>query len=207
MPNDIKVRTHRFNTLKTLINKCEELFELPIFIVAQNWNEWELNNINTISSTITIYNYKNKLGITGARRYLRKHFLESNFDYLVMLDDDAVVLGEKQDALLYLQQIENHPDMYGIFKEQLLKFFAISQYMFEKIDYPSLEAEKGELFEDMYLIKALTKLYPNDVFRFKRYGLRELSNSSCDEYSTWYHKQFDKHMIGDKTRSKIRALK
>ena len=89
---------------------------------------------------------------------------------------------------------------------QLLKLFAISRTVYQLVDFPDLEAGKGEFFEDMYLIMSLNKKYPDKKFIFKRYGINESSNSSSDPLSTWYHKQFIKRNMGDRTREMIRNL-
>ena len=36
-------------------------------------------------------------------------FLELDYDYLIMLDDDAELIGTKQDAQKYLTQIDQNP--------------------------------------------------------------------------------------------------
>lgn len=99
-----------------------------------------------------------KLGITGARKKLREIFLDSEYDYMIMLDDDAKLVGTQEDANVYIHQIHSHPGArYGIYKTYLLKLFAISKDMFKEIDYPDGDAENGDFFEDMYLIMALEK--------------------------------------------------
>lgn len=206
LPDDPEVRQKRLNKLNTLVTKCDELFKLPIIIIAQNWKN--LDNISHLkNSTLIIYKYNNPLGITGARRALRNKFIGSQFDYLIMLDDDSELSGTEHGAKDYLDQIRNHPGMYGIFKSMLLKLFAISKEMYQLIDFPDLEAGRGEFFEDMYLIMALNKKYPQKKFTFNKTGqINESSNSSSDPLSTWYHRQYTKRQMGDRTRSMIRSL-
>ncbi|MBQ6628015.1 MAG: hypothetical protein IJH65_04285 [Methanobrevibacter sp.] len=36
LPDDPEVRQKRLNKLNTLVTKCDELFKLPIIIIAQN---------------------------------------------------------------------------------------------------------------------------------------------------------------------------
>lgn len=204
LPDESSDRNVRLSRLHSLLIKCDSIFKKDIVIIAQNWHDVTLPKLQ--HTNITIYKYPNKLGITGARIKLREKFLASKYDYLIMLDDDADVKGTELDGLLYLQQIEAHPGMYGVFKELLLKFFAISKEMYSKIEFPKLEAEKGEIFEDMYLIMALNKKYPDKKYVFKRNGLDDISNSGSDKYSTWYRRQFNKRNIGDKTRAMIRNL-
>lgn len=199
-PDDDK-REIRIERAKKVIEDCNKLFDLPIIIVAQNWKGVMLYDDN-----LHIHRY-DKLGITGARKELRKLFLDSEYDYMIMLDDDAKLVGTRSDASLYLDQIENHPGKwYGIYKSQLLKLFAISKDMFREVDYPEGEAENGDFFEDMYLIMLLNKLYPENKFLFIRNTLNDISDSANDPNSTWYHKQFNKHDIGDRTRAMIKEL-
>ena len=204
LPDNPSDRNVRLSRLHSLLIKCDSIFKKDIVIIAQNWHDVTLPKLQ--HTNITIYKYPNKLGITGARIALREKFLASKYDYLIMLDDDADVKGTELDGLLYLQQIEAHPGMYGVFKELLLKFFAISKEMYSKAEFPRLEAENGEIFEDMWLIMYLNKKYPDKKYVFKRNGLDDVSNSGSDKYSTWYRRQFNKRQIGDKTRAMIREL-
>lgn len=201
---DNNTRKIRLEKLNRLITKCDELFNLPIIIIAQNWKDDELSS--HINSDIVIYSYSKPLTITGARRELRRRFLELGYDYLIMLDDDISLSGTKPAADRYLKQIDEHPKMFGTFKQLTLQLFAISKEVFAVIDYPDGTPENADFFEDMWLIMALKKLYPDKFFSFVKGGLDPAGNAANDENSTWYHKQFNKHSIGDKTRAMIRAL-
>ena len=207
LPDDKTNRDIRLSRLNSLINKCNFLFDIPIMIIAQNWDNIKLNGEFKRKSNLIVYRYENKLGITGARRELRKKFLESDFDYLVMLDDDANLVGLKEDADLYLNTIRSNPGKWGAYKTFLLKLFAISKDVYKLVDFPEGEAENGDFFEDMWLIMYLDKMHSNKKFLFKRTSLNDKSDSSKDPYSTWYHNQFNKHNIGDNTRAMIKDLK
>ena len=134
LPDDRKIRENRLYKLRMLLKKCEALFNLPIILIAQNWKDTSILNKSIIE-----YRYEEKLGITGARKELRKKFLESSFDYLNMLDDDCSIGGS--DASAYLKQIQNNPDCFIEFKKTLLKLFAISKKIFALQDFPDLEPE------------------------------------------------------------------
>ena len=203
MPDDLKEREIRFSRLKTLLSRCDNIFKKDIIIISQNWG----NNLildRPKNSKIILNMYKNKLGITGARRKLRESFLNSEYDYLIMLDDDSELMGTEEDAKKYLSQIESNPGKFGVFKEALLKLFAISKEMYSLVDFPDLEAERGEIFVFIWLIMYLNKKYPSKKFVFKRYGLDDTSNSGNDSHSTWYRRQWNKRSIGDNTRRLIR---
>ena len=204
LPSDEQIRKQRLAKLNRLLSKCDQLFKIPIVIVAQNWREVDL--VKTKNSKLIIYSYQEPLGITGARRALREKFINSDFDYLIMLDDDSDLVGTEAGAHEYLEQIRKHPGMFGVFKSMLLKLFAISKEVYKLIDFPDLDPVKGEIFEDMYLIMALEKKYPKKKFSFRKEGIDENSNSSSDPLSTWYHRQYVKRQMGDRTREMIRKL-
>ena len=199
LPDSEEKRLFRQIKLLQLIESCNKLFNLPIVIIAQNWKDFEV-------SSCIVYRYDDPLGIVGARKELRRVFLESDYDYLVMLDDDCVLSGSSEDGHNYIRQIEEHPGMCGIFNITLLKLFAISKEMFSMIDYGNGRVEDGDFFEDILLVNSIKKLYPNKVFAFNHGNLSEVSNNFNDPYSTWFHGQFNKHEIGDKTRAILRNL-
>ena len=121
LPDDEMKRKIREEKISYLIRTCDELFDLPIIIVAQNWKDFNVD-------CCQLYSYDKPLGIVEARRKLRKIFLESGYDYLIMLDDDCELTGDKESADKYLEQINNNPGKYGIFKTNLLKLFAQSMF-------------------------------------------------------------------------------
>ncbi len=148
LPDDGHLRKIRVDKLNKLLSKCDELFSLPIIIIAQNWKD-DVDLPKLSKSTITIYKYDIKLGITGARRELRRRFLELEYEYLIMLDDDINLVGNKQSADNYIRQIDNHPGDFGTFKQLTLQLFAISRDLYSQIDFPEGEIMNGDFFEDM----------------------------------------------------------
>lgn len=193
-----KIRSARLNKL---IGRCNDLFNLPILIVAQNWKSIVCKDDN-----IKVYYYENKLGITGARKELRKKFIESEYDYMIMLDDDIQLAGTKPSADEYIKQIQSNPNGFCTFKALTLQLFAISKELFSKIEFPDGEIANGDYFEDMWLIMALKKLYPEKHHVFKRGDLNPIGDAVRDKDSTWFHGQFNKHEIGDRTRAMIKRL-
>jgi len=67
-----------------------------VIIIAQNWGDTMPTQIDSV---VTLHKYKSKLGITGARRALRNAFLSSEYDYMIMLDDDIVLTGNFEHYL------------------------------------------------------------------------------------------------------------
>lgn len=200
LPEDKKLRQFRQTKLELLLTQCNSLFSLPIIIVAQNWTGQEV-----VPANASVYRYE-KLGITKARKELRRLFLESEYDYLIMLDDDCVISGTVEAAKRYLATIDLHPQMYGTFKGTLFKLFAISKEMYRLVDFPELEAERGEIFEDIFLVSLLRKKWPEREFTLAGCGLTETSDSAWDKNSTWFHYQYVKREIGDRTRALVKEM-
>lgn len=188
LPDDKIIRVERFKKLCSLIASCNRLLNLPIVIIAQNWKNIKLHTAN-----LTIFNYEDKLGIVGARKELRKKFLESDYDYLIMLDDDCVLYGTSGKE--YLEQIDENPDCFIEFWLTLLKLFAISKSLFSQVDYDDINPEDGEGFEDRIFVNKLRKLFPDKKREFKNTKIGQASISTKDPLSTWYNHQDLKDML------------
>lgn len=199
LPDDEKMRKIRIERLNTLIVKCDELFNLPILIVAQNWK----NDVK-ISSNCIIHKY-DKLGITGARIKLRELFLATTYEIIIMLDDDCEIAG---NAARYLQQIEEHGVAYGTFGGTLLKLFSIHRDLFAQVNFdPDLNAENGDGYEDACFVGLLDKKYPDKHFGFTRTGIADFSNSWNDTNSTWDKMKFKRVDMANKTHAWIQNIK
>ena len=142
----IETRRERSRRFRELLFKLEELWsDVDIMVIAQNWQDFELPDIK---NNIKVLHY-GKLGILGARKELRKQFLASDYDYLIMLDDDFII--EANDPQAYMDEIDKHPDGFGALKRNPpspLPFFAISKTIYSQIDLPDIDPEKGQGFED-----------------------------------------------------------
>lgn len=183
LPDDKTIRNERKNKLKYLLYKCSIHFNLPIIIIAQNWSEKDKQDLQVKSGNIMFFD---KLGIVGARKKLREVFLSSDYDYLIMLDDDCKIDCTINGVKTYLKEIEEHPDGYGLFYTGLLKLFAISKSKMSLVDYPNICVENGDGFEDKIFINELIKKFPEDKFMFSAKEIWEDSISTQDPYSTWY---------------------
>ena len=189
LPDDIKIRDARIKKLTNLLNRIENLFQLPVILIAQNYKMYVPEYSNLL-----MFEYP-KLGIVGARRKLREKFLESSYDCLIMLDDDCSIYGSRGDAMAYLQQIDNNPGMFYEFNVSLLKLFAISKEIFKEVDFADVNPEDGEGFEDRIFVETLRKRFPDKRYQFIKGHLEEYSVSTKDTYSTWYTNQDIKQML------------
>ena len=160
----IETRRERSRRFRELLFKLEELWpDIDIMVIAQNWQDFELPEIK---NKITRYDY-GKLGILGARRELRKKFLDSEYDYLIMLDDDFII--EANDPQAYMDEIDKHPDGFGALKRNPpspLPFFAISKTIYSQINMPNVDPEKGEGFEDDIFTASCFAKFPEAAFIF-----------------------------------------
>lgn len=169
-PDNLVLRAGRIRRLKELLLKLDQLFKsFPIIIIAQDWK-----NEIVAKDNYLIYNY-NKLGILAARRTLRAKFLASDFDYMIMLDDDAMI--QCSDASEYIHEITTHPDQVGIFRHQRcpLMLLAISKFIYSQIDMPQIVAENGEGFEDDLFVATLIKKFPDNHYEFSHKAIEETS--------------------------------
>ena len=183
LPDDTGRRNVRSELVSNLVQRCKELFDLPIIIVAQNWKD---KNIE--SKDITIYRYDNPLTIVGARKELRRIFLESEYDYLIMLDDDCKLYGTSAEN--YLRQIYENPDCWIEKQGSVLKLFAISKSVFAQVDYDDVSLEREEGFEDWVFFAKLRKLIPPEKHKkFQNCKVWEKSYCTGDPYSTWFKNQ------------------
>ena len=189
LPDDKKIREARIRKLTKLLHKLDSIFKLPIMIIAQNYNDFIPD-----SNNLMLYEY-DKLGIVGARRKLREVFLKSNYDTLIMLDDDCDVYGTTKDAQHYLEQLDSNPGMFYEFNTSLLKLFAISREIFEQVDFDDVNPEDGDGFEDRIFVETLRIKFPNKRYIIDKGSLYEYSVSTKDPLSTWYVNQDIKEML------------
>lgn len=128
------------------------------------------------------YRY-DKLGITGARKTLRQHFLNSDFDYLIMFDDDMELTEDRRWILQYLSQVEHNPGCALECRNYLLNGFGISRNLFAAYDFDDIDPERGEGFEDWIFVERL-KSTPRYRKFMGRLFAKERKELVEDPYST-----------------------
>lgn len=140
---DNEFREVRYNNCKKLLSQLNSIFNIQIIIIEQNYRDLALNERNLIE-----YKFDEKLGIAKARRTLRQKFLESDFDYIILFDDDGYVEGTYEEGQDFLKQLYRHPNTFFSQKNALFCGMCISRKLFEIVDIPNLEAGKNEGYED-----------------------------------------------------------
>jgi len=151
-------RKERQDRLDRLVGQLSSLWpDVPIIIIAQQWKFYNLNG--KCKNKVFRYDF-GKLGIMGARNKLREKFLESDFDYLIMFDDDAILQCDTKDAnVAYMNELDKHPNgfcfidgngssKYTKYNDSQLNLCAISRYIYEREPLPNVDPQKSEGFED-----------------------------------------------------------
>ena len=165
LPDDTENRQARIERLNNAFKQIINLFgeDSHFIVVAQNWKDY---NVPSFVKNIQIFRY-GKLGILGARKTLRKHFLDLNYDYLIMCDDDIVLETKTPTAIKdFNTELENNPKgfwfaMYG----WSLSFCAVSKWIYERVPMVDVDPEKGEGYEDCVFPYLLHYKYPkNEIF-------------------------------------------
>lgn len=188
LPDEPEIRKERLKRVLHLLEQCSRLWQLPIMLIAQNWPiEIEL------PESCYCY-YYDKLGITGARKALRQHFLNSDFDYLIMFDDDMELIEDRRWILQYLSQVEHNPGCALECRNYLLNGFGISRNLFAAYDFDDIDPERGEGFEDWIFVEKLksTPYYRKFMGRLFAKERKELVE---DPYSTWITPETDKKTL------------
>lgn len=168
-----ETRNTRIPRFYNLLKKLDEYWpDVDIIIIAQNWKEDVI--LPDIHNKIIRYDYP-KLGILNARKTLREKFLESDYDYLIMLDDDGIISTE--DPSVYMSEIDKHPNGVGVIRHNNcpLMLLAISKYIYSQITFDDVDPEKGEGFEDDIFVASCFTKFPDKAFDFPKDCVKDIS--------------------------------
>lgn len=190
-PDDEAVRVARINHCQELLNNLSTIFkDIPIVIVAQNWF---CNDIQVNSNNITLLQF-NKLGILSARKVLRKYFLENtNYDYIILFDDDCVLNGTETDGNLFLRALAENPDKYYYARKNMFKLCAISRKIFSDVPLPDIGVDDESGLEDLAYAAILDYSYKNSMISDIDCRLSETSDWATNPLeSTWPRKNIYK---------------
>lgn len=141
-------------------------------IITQNWKDFVPA---TLKNELIRVDFTEGLGITRARQTLRQEFLKLDYDYVIMLDDDASISYEsKEDPIQFMQDIDSHKDgfcfihgdqnKYDSYKPAQLNLCAISRTIYSKEDIPSVDASKDQGYEDTIYSCLLHYKYPENEY-------------------------------------------
>ena len=173
-----------------LIKKLDKLFDLPILAVVRDWEGRELPKAHNI----TYYHFEEP-GIAIARRFLRSVALASDYNYFIMFDDDTDLHGDIEGAHAYIEQLKKHPEGYTVTGiPMMLKCFAISRYIFEKVDYAPFTNKHENYpghwlgFEDAAFVGECMARFPDKGFwSYGIYNWTDVDHFSMQ--STWLNEE------------------
>ena len=186
LPTNGNGRMLRKQRLTRLFEQIHELFgDVNYIVIAQNWNEYR---VPSFVKNIQIIN-KPPLGITKARQELREAFLNSNYDYLIMCDDDVIM--EVDSPLIpeaYMDELNLYPKgfLFLQYEAAQLNMCAISRYIYEQEPMVDIDPQKNEGYEDTIFSNLLHYKY-RDYECNNFYGLRcvQFQNPKESAPSTW----------------------
>ena len=172
LPDKEPDRTQRKERINRLFKQLENLWpDIPILVIAQNWKNFK--PVNTKNPQL-IKEYE-PLGILKARKTLRQEFLNTEFKYIIMFDDDAIIECANKDLpKKYLAEIDAHPlgfaflkgknNIYNPYAAAQLNLCAISRAIYEQEDMVDIDPQKGEGFEDCVFATLLHYKYSQYEF-------------------------------------------
>ena len=212
LPSD-NSRDKRKTRLLNLLTQINTFWPgIPIMIIAQNWAQSD----SFSDCNISIYRYDKPLGIVGARKVLREKFLESNYDQLIMFDDDAVIQTTQEGAKNFLKVCNNHPygfmflkgwkkDPLGVYSPAQLNGCVISKWLMQLEPYrDAWDPQKATgVFEDVTYSHLFHWKYPEYEFEIKGFQCIQWQNAQYSVQSTWRVVSG----IGMRTRQALEKLK
>ena len=160
-----------------------------MIIIAQNWKDFKIEAPN-----VQIFSYE-KLGILKARKILRQHFLDSQFDYMIMADDDMVMVGDPKELL---EGMENHPDGFAYCEDDKgeplpaqLNLFAISKFIYTQQPMVNIDPQKGEGVEDNIFTHLLRYKWKKYQWHYKGIKHIQYNNKTLEDFppSTWWEER------------------
>lgn len=185
LPNKEPARGLRIERLDRAFKQIYDLFgDVNFLVIAQNWKDYQ---VPSYLSNVQIVKCE-PLGILGARKKLREEFLKTNYDYLIMCDDDVII--EQTGPLcaeLYMDELNMNPHgfMFLQYDAAQLNLCAISRYIYEKERMVNIDPQKGEGYEDVVFAWLLHYKYPKN--EFYAHGLKciQFLNRNEKAPSTW----------------------
>ena len=192
---DNEYREERVRRCKNLIAKCDEIFNLPIVVIAQNWGS-EISSQNIIRLDYP------KLGITSARKILWEYFRRSGFDWLICFDDDCVLEGSESDGNRLIDFLSQKDDGYLCGKKYEFKLCVFHKKIAFAVDIPNLDVELMTGIEDYGFFRILELKFSDKKIEYDFKTLKETSCWADDKTSNW-HRQGLAELIG-KTNKYIR---
>ena len=207
-PDKEPERTQRIERLNKMLKQLTDIFgeEIHFMIVAQNWKDYKLpEEIKNVS----LFKYS-KLGILGARKTLGKHFLESEYDYLIMCDDDIVLeTSGSFNKDYFFGELDKHPNGFVFLQYGWsLTFCAISKFIYAQSPMCDIDPEKAEGYEDTVWPFMLHYKHPKEEFKLE--GVKFVQHTAAfkkDHKSTWDSNKINHKRLTELTHFYVERFK
>ena len=141
--------------------------------------------------------YNNPLGILKARQELRAWFLQTDYEQIIMFDDDAIIATNEENAQDFLRACDAHPkgfmflkghrrDPLGIYDPAQLNGCCISRWLIEAEPIrDEWDPQKYGIFEDVVYAHLFHWKYPEYEFEVSGFACIQWSNPKYPLQSTW----------------------
>ena len=144
------LRERRKQLLCDLLTQLSVMFpSTKILLVAQNYQQQDINEIRVFSN-VEIHTYS-QLGLGGARNELKRLFLNTSFNQLVMFDDDCILTGDRIDGQLYEKEISEHKNEIVFMHYPSLKMCCVPRSLYSQMPP----------FKEKYNTKQMYEYLPN----------------------------------------------
>lgn len=90
LPDDEKLRGKRKAAMRKQTSWINSIFTNPVVeVVTQNYAEEDIKELEQYATTI--YQFDSPIGVAGSRNVILEHFWNSDYDHLVLIDDDTLL--------------------------------------------------------------------------------------------------------------------
>lgn len=208
IPDVEPARSLRIERLDRLFKQIHDLFgDVNWLIIAQNWKNYE---VPSFVKNVDVRKFP-KLGILNARKKLREEFLKTNFDYLIMMDDDCIVetIGPLI-AQAYMDELNMHPNGFVFLQYDAaqLNLCAISKYVYQREPMVDIDPQNGEGYEDTVFSNLLRYKY-RDLSFDTIHGIKctQFQNRNEKAPSTWANSGINHSLLWMRTEYHLKQFR
>ena len=199
LPDKEQTRTERQDRLNRLFKQLNDIWpEIDILLITQNWKTFKPIDI---SNKIVRIDFKDGLGILKARQTLREEFLKSNYEYLIMMDDDCIIKTTEEASKAYMKELDKHSQGFCFIHADKartkfhpyigaqLNLCAISKFIYKKEPMVPIDPQQSEGYEDSIFATLLHHKYSQYEFIPPK-GIKPIQFHNNEEKipSTWCDK-------------------
>lgn len=172
LPEDMSVRSVRLEThIKQLKNVSSMYPECPIFCMYQQYEQAEIELCKKAASKSIKFSYESqgKLGANGARNRILNEFYASDFDFIMLMDDDTTLYPyyDVQNVLQDLCEFKRKNEL-GIIRPVVPFMTPFKQGNYEQRsiveNYWILRSSLGLIPFSMIILSNLNKNFNKAVF-------------------------------------------